>query len=111
MSVNGTLVQDKMRRFRGDCANFIFDKCLIYTHDGASAKFSTNSHETGNSVGNMIKALSTTQRGKDIERGKGGGHCRCVSYCIGGGASPTAGKKRGLLYHNFTQSHLPKLHT
>ncbi len=26
--------------------NFIFNKCPIYTHDGASAKYSTNSHET-----------------------------------------------------------------
>ncbi len=50
MSVNGTLVEDKMRRFKGECAYFSFNKCPIYTHDGASAKFSTNSHETDNSV-------------------------------------------------------------
>jgi hypothetical protein len=31
-------------------AHFSFNKGLIYTHDGASAKFSTNSHETENSV-------------------------------------------------------------
>ncbi len=43
MSVNGTLVEDKMRRFKGECAHFSFN-------DGASAKFSTNSHETDNSV-------------------------------------------------------------
>ena len=49
MSVNGTLVEDKMRRFQGECAHFSFNKWLIYTHDGASAKFSTNSHETDNS--------------------------------------------------------------
>jgi hypothetical protein len=35
-----------MRRFKGECAHFVFNKCPIYTHDGASAKFSTNSHET-----------------------------------------------------------------
>ncbi len=46
MSVNGTLVEDKMRRFKGVCAHFSFKKCPIYTHDSASAKFSTNSHET-----------------------------------------------------------------
>ncbi len=50
VSVNGTLVEDKMRRFKGECAHFCFNNCFIYTHDGASAKFSTNSHETDNSV-------------------------------------------------------------
>jgi hypothetical protein len=50
VSLNGTLVEDKMRRFKGECAHFIFYKCLIYTHDGVSAKFSTNSHETDYSV-------------------------------------------------------------
>ncbi len=46
MSVNGTLVEDKMRRFKGECAHLIFNKCPIYIHDGASAKFSTKAHET-----------------------------------------------------------------
>ncbi len=55
MSVNGTLVEDKMRRFKGECAHFWFNNCFFYTHDGASAKFSTNSHETDNS------AVSTVQ--------------------------------------------------
>ncbi len=52
MSVNGTLVEQKMRRFKGECACFVFNKYPIYTHDGASAKFSTNSHddETDDSV-------------------------------------------------------------
>ncbi len=35
--VYGTLVEDEMRRFKGECAS-------------ASANFSTNSHETDNSV-------------------------------------------------------------
>jgi hypothetical protein len=48
--VNGTLVEDKMRRFKGECEHFRFEKCPIYTHDGASAKFSTNSQEMDNSV-------------------------------------------------------------
>jgi hypothetical protein len=47
--VNGTLVEDKMRRFKGECEHFRFNKCPIYTHDGASAKFSTNSQEMDNS--------------------------------------------------------------
>ncbi len=51
MGVNGTLVEDKMRRFKGECAHLSFNKCPIYTHGSASAKFSTNSHETDNSVG------------------------------------------------------------
>ena len=50
MSVNGTLVEDKMRRFKGECEHFRFNKCPIYTHDGASSKYSTNSQETDNSV-------------------------------------------------------------
>ncbi len=50
MSVNKTLVEDKMGRFKGECAHFIFNKGPIYTHDGASAKFSTNSHKTDYSV-------------------------------------------------------------
>jgi hypothetical protein len=52
VSVNGTLVDDKMRRFKGECEHFSFNEFPIYTHDGASAKFNTNSHETDNSVGN-----------------------------------------------------------
>jgi hypothetical protein len=39
-----------MRRFKGECAHFRFIKCPIYTHDGASVKYNTNSHETDNSV-------------------------------------------------------------
>ncbi len=50
MSVNGTLAEDKMRRFNGECAHLSFKKCPIYTHDGASAKFSTNLQETDYSV-------------------------------------------------------------
>jgi hypothetical protein len=50
VSVNGTLVEDKTRRFKGECAQCSFNKCPIYIRDGASAKFSTNSHETDNSV-------------------------------------------------------------
>ncbi len=49
MSVNETHVEDKMRRFKGECEHFSFNECPIYTHDGASAKFSTNSHEMDNS--------------------------------------------------------------
>ncbi len=54
VSVNGTVVEDKMRRFKGVCAHFIFNKGPIYIHDGASAKFTTNSHETDYSVLNYI---------------------------------------------------------
>ncbi len=44
--VNGTLVEAKMSTFTIESTHFVFNKCPIYTHDGASAKFSTNSHET-----------------------------------------------------------------
>ncbi len=53
MSVTGTLVEDKMRRFKGECEHFSFNKCPIYTHDGASAKFSPNSQEMDNSAGSI----------------------------------------------------------
>jgi hypothetical protein len=46
MSVNGTLVEAKMCTFTLESTLFIFNMCPIYTHDGASAKFSTNSQET-----------------------------------------------------------------
>jgi hypothetical protein len=51
---NGTLVEDKMRRFKSECAHFSFNKCPIYTHESASAKFSTSSHETDNSAAVLI---------------------------------------------------------
>ncbi len=54
MSVNGTLVEDKMCTFTLESKHFIFNKCPIYTHDGASAKFSTNLQETDYSVGDGI---------------------------------------------------------
>ncbi len=41
VSVNGTQVEDKMRRFKGECAQFSFNRCPVYTHNGASAKSST----------------------------------------------------------------------
>jgi hypothetical protein len=57
--VNGTLVEDKMCRFKGECAHFRFNKYPIYTHDGAIAKLSTNSQETDNSaLPAQIRALS-----------------------------------------------------
>ncbi len=50
VSVNGTPVEAKLCTFTLECTHFIFDLCPIYTHDGASAKFSTNSEETDYSV-------------------------------------------------------------
>ncbi len=63
MSVNGTLVEDKMRRIKGECSHFSFSKCHIYTDDGASANFSTNSHETDYSVQPTLKYLLKQRRG------------------------------------------------
>ncbi len=45
MSVSGTLVEAEMYTFTLESKHFIFNKSPIYTHDGASAKFSTNSQE------------------------------------------------------------------
>ncbi len=45
-SVNGTLDEAKMCIFTLESTDFVFNKCPFYIHDGANAKFSTNSHET-----------------------------------------------------------------
>jgi hypothetical protein len=50
VSLNETLLKIKMRRFKGECAHFSFNKCPIYTHDGASAKCSTNPQQTDDSA-------------------------------------------------------------
>ncbi len=50
VSVNVTHVEEKMRIFKGECEHFSFNECPIYTYDGASAKFSTNSQEMDNSA-------------------------------------------------------------
>ncbi len=50
MSVKGTLVEAKMCTSTLESTHFNFKKCAIYTHDGARAKFSTNSHEADYSV-------------------------------------------------------------
>jgi hypothetical protein len=51
-----THVEDKMRRFKGECEHYSFNEWLIYTHDDASAEFSTISHEMDNSVVNPHSA-------------------------------------------------------
>ncbi len=48
-----------MRGFKGECTHFSFNNCPIYTHDGASYKFSTNSHVTDNSVCPKIFLLAS----------------------------------------------------
>ena len=50
VGVNWTLVEAKMFTFTLESTHFIFKKCPIYTHDGASAKFRPNSQETDYSV-------------------------------------------------------------
>jgi hypothetical protein len=70
-SENGTLVEDKMRRFKGECAHFSFNKCSIYAHDGASAKLSTYSHESNNSVGgDSIQKAKVNRWGQVINEEK-----------------------------------------
>ncbi len=69
VSVNGRFNEDKMRRFKGECAHFIFNKCPIYTHDVASTKFRTNSHETDNCVGLL-------------DPKKGNNSIHCIQYSL-----------------------------
>jgi hypothetical protein len=46
----GHHVEDKLCTFTLESTHFIFNLFPIYTHEGASAKFSTNSQETDYSV-------------------------------------------------------------
>jgi len=55
--VKGTFFEAKMCTFALDFTRFIFKKCPIYTHDGAIAKFSTNSHKTDYSVRSAYTAI------------------------------------------------------
>ncbi len=57
VSVNGALVEVKMCTFTLESTHFIFNKCPICTHDGASVQFSTDSHETDFSVCFYLIAL------------------------------------------------------
>ncbi len=50
VSVNGTLVKAKLCVLTLECTYFFFNKCPIYTHDGASAKFSKNPYKTDYNV-------------------------------------------------------------
>ncbi len=58
MSVNGTHVEAKLCTFTLESTHFVFILCPIYTHDGASANFSTNSQETAYSVRNYNQAVN-----------------------------------------------------
>jgi hypothetical protein len=78
LSVNGTLVEDKMRTFKGECPHFSFNKCPIYTHDGSSAKYSTNSHEksrsrscsSGSRSRSRSCSLGSRSRSRSCSRGR-----------------------------------------
>ena len=50
--------------------HFIFNKCPIYTHDGESAKFSSNSHETDYSVSFQIQLLEISPKKQKEQRQK-----------------------------------------
>jgi hypothetical protein len=62
-SVNGTVVAAKMCTFTLESTHFIFNKCLLYTHDSASAKISINSHETVYSAHTFLQQNSQTDHG------------------------------------------------
>jgi hypothetical protein len=66
VSVNETVVEAKMCTFTLESTHFIFNKCPIYTHDGASAKFSSNSCETDYSEGRGRKKYSESKLKKKI---------------------------------------------
>ncbi len=64
--VKRTLVEAKIVHINSwmYCTHFIFNTCLIYTHYGASAKLSTNSHDTNYSVAVGMRCMSCTNVGK-----------------------------------------------
>ncbi len=64
MSVNGTLVEAKMCTFNLESRHFILKKCPIYTHNGASVKFSTNSQEKDYSVDYTERRKTKRNKGK-----------------------------------------------
>jgi hypothetical protein len=57
VSINESLVEAKMCPFSFEFTHLIFNKCPIYSHDSANAKFSTSSHETDYSVWRLHGAL------------------------------------------------------
>jgi hypothetical protein len=67
VSVNRTLFEAKMCTFTLESRHFIFNKCPIYIHDGANAKFSTNSHETDYSVVMRIEKLPENGKSSLVE--------------------------------------------
>ncbi len=52
--LNETLVEAKMFTITIECMHFIFNKCPIWTHDGANVKFSTRCDETDYSAAGHI---------------------------------------------------------
>jgi len=62
VSVNGTLVEAKMWTFTLESMHFLFSKCHIYTHDGASALFSNDSHGTDYSAAKLVVVYARTGR-------------------------------------------------
>ncbi len=64
-AVNGILVEDKMRRFKGECAHFSLNKCPIYTHGSANDFFKALTHTKRITIVMPILA--------DERRGGGGG--------------------------------------
>ncbi len=63
----GPLLKIKKLRFKGECALHSLASTSIYTHDGASVKFSTNSHETDNSVIKTISLFLTLDNFKSLK--------------------------------------------
>jgi hypothetical protein len=56
--LNGTLVEDKMRRFKCECAHFSFNKFPIYIHDAVQVPNLALTHTTENSVGGNCRNYS-----------------------------------------------------
>ncbi len=54
MSVNRTLVEAKLCTFHLESTDFYLQQFYHHIQDGASAKFSTNSHETDYSVHSAV---------------------------------------------------------
>ncbi len=77
-SMIGTLVEAKMCTFTLETTHFVFNKCPTYNHDGASAKFCTNSHEMDYSEGGSNSVFQV------IGEGGAGAKKDGIKYCITG---------------------------
>jgi hypothetical protein len=66
VSVKGTHVEDKMRRFKGECALFRFNKCPIFAHEGATVQVPNLALQQKRITVHLTSYLSTARAASGI---------------------------------------------